>query len=181
MSEITAPEAEPRKRRLSVKAIVIIGFILAFAVGMGIEVYKHSHSRMKSLLADNRDSFEACADYFGKDGAASYKPSDAVETAADDSVAVKRSTYATLDFLADKFKDEPVSADLKKLSDAGVQKITLTSDGEVRFYTDTNSGLCYISQKVQSDPGSYYPEGYLDDNRIDGDWYRFGADVKKKD
>ena len=49
----------------------------------------------------------------------------------------------------------------------------------MRFYTDIDSGLCYISPESQSEKNFYYPEGYLDENRIDGDWYRFGKDVKK--
>ena len=181
MSEIISEEDQPRRRRIPLKLLVIIGVVIAFAIGMAVEIYKHSDGRMKSLLADNKQSFEACAGFFGPKGSASYKPSDAVEKATDEdpSSRIRRSTYATVEFLADKYKEEPIFADLDKLSDAGVQKITLTDSGEVKFYTDTNSGLCYISPEVQAQPGFYYPEGYLDENRIDGDWYRFGTDVKK--
>ncbi len=173
------------KRKIPVRLIVIIAAVLIFAVGMAVEVYKHSDSRMKSLLEDNRAAFESCARFFGEGGGADFRPDDADNDSAKDDADLdgtakepKRSTYASAEFLAEKYKDFPVSADITALGDAGVQKITL-SGHEVRFYTDVNSGLCYISPEAQSSSGSYYPEGYLDENRIDGDWYRFGADVKK--
>ena len=172
---------EKVRRRIPVKLIIIAGAVLAFAVGMAVEVYKHSDSRMKSLLEDNRQSFENCAGFFGAGGGASgvtvtdEKIRDENSTA---DTSRKRSVYTSVQFLSEKYKDYPVSGDIERLSDAGVQKISLVGY-EVRFYTDVDSGLCYISPASQADERFYYPEGYLDENRIDGDWYRFGSDVKK--
>ncbi len=177
------PEPAEHKRRVPVKLIVIFAAVLIFAVGMAVEVYKHSDSRMKSLLSENKQSFEACAEFFAAKGVSA--PSDSNTSPENDDARKtgtkndpKRSSYASVDFLSEKYEGEPVSEDIKKLADAGVQKITL-NNGEVRFYTDVNSGICYISKEVQSQPGFYYPEGYLDENRVDGDWYRFGEDVKR--
>ena len=178
--QIIQPE-EPRRRKLPLTLIVIIAVIVVFGIGLAVEVYKHSDSRMKSLLEDNRQNFEACADFFGIGGGASsvtvtQEKIDKESSTADSNK--KRAVYTSSQFLADKYKDYPISGDIKELSDAGVQKISLEGY-EVRFYTDIDSGLCYISPASQSDERFYYPEGYLDDNRIDGDWYRFGSDVKK--
>lgn len=178
MSEQNIQNEEPRKRRIPRKLIVIILLILAFAVGMAIEVYKHSDGRMKSLLEDNKKSFEACAEFFGNGEGSAAVSSDVSDSSTADP-SQKRAVYTSAQFLADKYKDYPISEDITKLSDAGIQKIAL-SGYEVRFYTDIDSGVCYISEQAQKSPGFYYPEGYLDDNRIDGDWYRFGKDVKKK-
>ena len=181
MSEQIIPAEEPRRRRLPWKLLVILAVIAAFGIGMAVEVYKHSDSRMKSLLENNKQSFEACADFFGIGGGAATvtvtdeKIDDEISTA--DS-AKKRAVYTSAQFLAEKYKDYPISGDISELSDAGVQKISLVGY-EVRFYTDIDSGLCYISPASQNEKGFYYPEGYLDENRIDGDWYRFGTDVKK--
>lgn len=173
-------EEKPR-RRPPVTLIIIIIVLAAFGIGLAVEVYKHSDSRMKSLLSDHRRSFEACAQFFGIGGGASAvtvtekKIEDENSTADYDK---KRSVYTSAQFLADKYKDYPISGDITELSDAGVQKISLVGY-EVRFYTDIDSGLCYISPASQQEESFYYPEGYLDDNRIDGDWYRFGREVKK--
>ena len=176
MSEQIIAEDKPRKRRAPIKLIVIIAAVIAFGVGMAIEVYKHSDGRMRSLLSDNKQSFEACAEFFGTGkGAQSVSPDDKPDETETSDPEQKRAVYTSAQFLADKYKDYPISEDIIKLSDAGVEKISL-SGSEVRFYTSIDSGLCYIP----GDSSAYYPEGYLDDNRIDGDWYRFGKDVKKK-
>ena len=176
MSEQIIAEDKPRKRRAPIKLIVIIAAVIAFGVGMAIEVYKHSDGRMRSLLSDNKQSFEACAEFFGSGkGAQSVSPDDKPDETETSDPEQKRAVYTSAQFLADKYKDYPISEDIIKLSDAGVEKISL-SGSEVRFYTSIDSGLCYIP----GDSSAYYPEGYLDDNRIDGDWYRFGKDVKKK-
>ncbi|MBR4555204.1 MAG: hypothetical protein IKO27_06370 [Ruminococcus sp.] len=181
--EMPAVLQEPeKKRRFPLKLVLIAAALIAFAVGMAIEVYKHSDSRMKSLLENNKQSFEACAEFFGIGGGSeSVTVTDKeieAETINADSDK-KRAVFTSAQFLAEKYKEQPVGSDIAKLSDAGVQKISLEG-WEVRFYTDVDSGICYISEKAKSSPGFYYPEGYLDDNRVEGDWYRFGRDVKKK-
>ena len=175
-------QAEERvRRKIPVKLIVVIAAVLIFAVGMAVEVYKHSDSRMKSLLDNNRQCFETCAEFFGIGGGAAsvtVTDKDIEDENSTADINKKRSVYTSAQFLAEKYRDYPVSRDIESLSDAGVQKISLVGY-EVRFYTDIDSGLCYISPESQSEKNFYYPEGYLDENRIDGDWYRFGKDVKK--
>lgn len=179
-------EQKPHRRFLRLKNIAILVFVLAFGIGLCIEIWKHSDKRLESMLKDNRQSFEACAEFFGtlsqneldRRGAILEDEGKDITEKEKDSKN-KMSGYAAVETLADIFEDDPIAADINKLAKAGVQKITLY-DGEVRFYTDINSGLCYISQQTRQSPGFYYPAGYLDDNRIDGDWYRFGSDVKKK-
>ena len=172
-------EQQPKKRRLSVKAWIIIAVAAAFAVGMIVEIWKHSDSRIKSLLEENRSSFEACAQYF--DGLTESemismgllpKTSDSKSTEEK-----KKSGYTSIKSLAGLLSGEKVCKDILKLGDIGIQKI-VREGAEIRFYTDLNSGICYISPA--SAEASYYPEGYLDETRIDGDFYRFGTDVKKK-
>ena len=172
---------EKVRRKVPAKLIVLIAAVLIFAVGMAVEVYKHSDSRMRSLLEDNKQSFENCAEFFGIGGGASgvsVTDTKLREELKSADTSNKRSVYTSVQFLSEKYRDYPVSRDIEALSDAGVQKISLVGY-EVRFYTDVDSGLCYISPASQSDKNFYYPEGYLDENRIDGDWYRFGSDVKK--
>ena len=119
---------------------------------------------MRSLLSDNKQSFEACAEFFGSGkGAQSVSPDDKPDETETSDPEQKRAVYTSAQFLADKYKDYPISEDILKLSDAGVEKISL-SGSEVRFYTSIDSGLCYIP----GDSSDYYPEGYLDDNRIEG-------------
>ena len=165
------PEFDFRKNRrfLRPKNIAIIVFILAFAVGLIIEIWKHSDKHIRSLLEDNRSAFEACAEYFGVDGENTIEIGDVKDT---DTNTVKKSSYASVETLMDRLEGKPIVGEIKKLADAGVQKITLYGY-EVRFYTDTNSGLFYISPKSTGQPDFYYPDGYLDENLIEDTWYRF--------
>ncbi|MBR6102000.1 MAG: hypothetical protein IKP95_06215 [Ruminococcus sp.] len=179
MSEIIQEEA-PKKRKIPVKALAVLAAVLIFGIGLAVEIYKHSDSRMKSLLEDNRKSFEACGEYFTRItseelSAKGIKLGDKGGSGTDGKV----SGYASTQTLADQLEGESIAGDIRALDKAGVQKIT-QSGAEIRFYTDINSGICYIPKAALDDPEVYYPEGYLDDNRIDGDFYRFGKDVKKQ-
>lgn len=178
MNEELTAEAPKKRRRPKLSVIIIGAIVLAFAIGLGVEIWKHSDSHIKSLLENDRSAFDACAEYFKKGGPSAYTPTSSDEL---DPNGQKTRDVTSIETLAERLKDEPIADELEKLNKAGILRISLEG-WELRFYCDVNSGICYIDPALKNEPGFYYPEGYLDDNRIDGDFYRFGdgSDKKKK-
>lgn len=162
--------------RLRFKNILIIVFILVFAAGLAYEIWKHSDDRMKKLLESERSSFEACVRMFSPGEADGFRPTEASEFEGGQKVRDNTSLAA----LEKRFDGEAIADSLKALDKAGILRITVEG-AEVRFYLDVNMGICYIDEQLrESAPEKYYyPQKYLDENKIDGSWYRFG-DSKKK-
>lgn len=164
-------------KKLRPKNIVIIVFILVFAVGLGYEIWKHSDDRMNDLLKDERAAFEACAERFRPsldDGG--FIPSESSEY--ENGQKVRDNT--SVDALEQRFAEDSIAESIKALDKAGILRITVQG-AEVRFYLDVNMGICYIDETLRASAPDvyYYPQKYLDENKIDGSWYRFG-DSKKK-
>lgn len=167
----------PFLKKLRLKNILIIVFIAAFAIGISIEIYRHSNSRIDSILEKDRAAFDACAEYFRPGRPDGFKPMEADEY---NSEGQRFTDRTSVQFIEQHLSDEPIAETVKTLENAGILKITVEG-AEVKFFIDLNMGICYIDEELRAASPElyYYPQKYLDENHIDGNWYRFGESSKK--